>query len=266
MKKYVLMLAVAVCLAVLQAGAQSPTEETKRYSEKYLRSAGDAAALFGGRMQTNLIGNLESIYLQERGAQRYDSDGIEIFPQPVSPLESFAVGNIVYDGVFYRGVRMRLDLFRDQLAISPPGGLIFGALIDPGRFGYADLRGYRIVRFPAPTRPDDLPEGYYLQLSGGDGGGEGAGRRVLKKEVFIFDDNYMEFTGRTIKYYVEDGEGVFRQIRRRKGSVLRLLRDRRAPLDRFIRAEGLDVRHDTERVLPLIVDEYERLNGEGGTL
>lgn len=234
-----------------QSQAQTPEEDLVRYSEEYVRAAGYNAALFNGKIQERIVGNIESLYLRDRGYVERNTLGEEISPLAVPPLESYSVGDVLYDGVLYVGVRMRLDLWRDELVAAPPGDSFYGAILDPTRLEYADLRGYRIVYLPASTQDSAPREGYYQQLHKGR-------LEVLRKEGFEFDFASHEFTNHTIRYYIAK-DGVYHRVPRRKGPVLRLFRDRRSELDRFIRSAGIDFRRNPERALIEVVKEYERL-------
>ncbi len=234
-----------------QAQAQTPNKIAS-YSAQYMQQAGDHAALFRGRLQTRLPGNVESLYLRERGRIERDDRGKEVAPQPVPPFASYGVGDLFYDGVLYVGVRMRLDLYRDELVVAPPDESFSGVVLDPSRFGYADLRGYRVIRIPAGS-PSGLAEGYYQQLHEGI-------HTVLKKEIFQFREAELRFTRISIRYYVEK-DGAYHSVGKRKGPILRLLGDHRAELNDFVRLGGLDIWNDTDRALVGIVSEYERLTG-----
>ncbi len=245
--------ALTCLLSVSQAGAQTQDsgqnlkDEILLYSEEYLEAADGNAALFSGRVQANMPDNVESIYLSPKGYVQRDNMGNEMLPQPVTPVESYDSGDIFYDGVLYTGVKMRLDLYRDELVVVPNEIMFFGAVLDPERFGYADLRGYRIIASPS----GELPGIYYLQLYDGP-------HEVLKKERFELDRNQGKFTGRVIRYYIEK-DGVWHNVGKRKGRVLRLFRDRGDELRRFIRSRGIDIRRNTENALVETVKEYERL-------
>jgi hypothetical protein len=255
MIKLRIFLLSALCAAftpAARAQIEAPPPDIVRYSGEYMLRTGPVAALFNGRIQEPLIGNIESMYLRDRNKIERDMYGVESFPRPVSLVDSYSVGDIFYDGVYYRGVTMRLDLYRDQLAVTASGGVpLPGIVIDHSRLGYADLRGYRVIHIPNPVSDDFMRSGYYLLLNE-------ERHRVVKKERFELDNTYLEFSIRTIRYYIEK-DGVFHNVGRRRGPVLRLFREHRAELRRHIRAYSLNLRHDTERALVEIVDEYERL-------
>ncbi len=249
-KKFRLLFAVTVCIAFFPMQTRAQTRAIRDYSTEYLRTASDDAALFNGRIQAPMPDNTESLYLRDRTA-RDPNAGRTTIPTPVSPNASYSPGNLLYDGVFYVGVRLRLDLCRDELVAAGPTGSVVGAVLDPERLEYADLKGWRIIRLSSSSPRLALPEGYYLQLH--------AGRcEVLKKESYDYSYSQMKFANRSVRYYIVI-DGIPERIRGSKGSVLGLLRDRRAELDRFVRTNGLDFRHDTENAIVAAVREYERL-------
>jgi hypothetical protein len=217
------------------------------YSVDYLDATQGNAALFSGRVQQRLPGNYESLYLRQRDDTALDAWGGEIIPSPVPTADSYSVGDLLYDGVVYAGVRMRLDLYRDEMVVLAPGDSWYGAVVDPSRFGHADLRGYRVIASSGRS----IPDGYYLQLHDGL-------IEVLKKETYLFDTSSMEFGNRSIRFYIKK-DGVYHRVARRRGSILNIFDDRRSEISRFIRDNRLDFRRRTERALEMVSQEYERL-------
>ncbi len=172
MKKLpILSLSAAVFVALLWCGparAQGQVPPTPqplpqniaRFAADYVDGASGNATLFYGRSQAPMQNAMESMYLRDRDGDEVDEYGVARFPRPVSTEASYAVGDVFYDGVLYPGVTMRLDLHRDQMVVTQPGApAVLGVVLDPERFGWADLRGYRVIRLPAPVAGTDLPEG-----------------------------------------------------------------------------------------------------------
>jgi hypothetical protein len=159
------------------------------------------------------------------------------------------VGDLFYDGLLYTRVKMRLDLYRDELVVATANNWVNGSVLDPSRFGWADFKGYRTIH--VREADSGLSEGYYQQLHGGD-------HEVLKKEEYDFNIVENIYTNRSTKYYIKNGD-VYLNVGRRKGVILRALGGHRSELDRYIRSAELDIRRDTDRALVEIVREYERL-------
>ncbi len=260
-RKLLLSLFLAGSLAPVILHAQSVSdpavqEAVDRYSVNYFSETQGNAAVLNGKVQAPMPGSMVSLYLRERGFVERDAWGNEIYPQPVAPTESFATGDLLYDGVKYVGIKMRLDLYRDEFMVMTSENSLYNAILAPDRFGWADLLGYRVIYIPEGS-PLNLPKGYYLRLHEGD-------HDILRKETFDFSLNRMEFVNRSLRFYVEK-DGIYHPVKRTRGSMLRLFRDRRRELDRFLRENRIDIKRNFEESVVRIVREYEHLTG-GSTL
>lgn len=80
--------------------------------------------------------------------------------------EEYVTGDLSFEGIRYRGVKMRLDLYRNELLLLSPDNR-FHIVLPSDRVDYAEFHGYHIFyRYP-DGRLDNLPEGYYLRLHEG---------------------------------------------------------------------------------------------------
>lgn len=258
MRRILLFFTLAGLSGTLPSQAQSVSDPdvqaaVDRYAGEYLRTTQNNASIFNGKVQAPMPGGIQSLYLRDRGFVERDSWGTEISPRPVPPTESFAAGDLWYDGVKYTGIKMRLDLYRDEFMVLVSENSLYNAILDPERFGYADLRGYRVIYIPEGSPHFNLPKGYYLRLYEGK-------HDILRKETFEMSLTQMKLINRPLRFYIEK-DGAYRPVRRNKGSLLRLFRERRRELDRFIRENGIDVKRNTEESVVRVVQEYERLTG-----
>ena len=225
------------------------------YAAYYLDSTGMQAALFSGKVQLPVTPRTESLYLRERGFKEMDDWGYEITPKVLPPQESYAPGTLRYNGITYPGVWMRLDLYRDQLDVLTPNKLN-GIVLDPLLVGWADFHGYRSIYIPANSPEYRLPEGFYQLLFSG-------GHQVLKKETYGFNQTEQAFVNRKIRYYIEK-DGRYHSVKGRKGAILRVLREHRRELDRYIRQNNIDIKQNTEQAIVTLVARYEALNNQVG--
>lgn len=240
------LFSAAMCLSFsLQAQEQSP--EIQRYSEQYVKQGQENIALFNGKLQGIMPRNMESLYLREREYALTNKFSAKEMPRQVGPTASYDSGDVFYDGVFYSGVSMRLDLYRDELVVAPESVLSFGSVLQVDRFGYADLRGYRIILSPSKN----LPGTYYLQLHDGP-------NEVLKKESFALNSQQSAFEFRTVRYYVKKDD-IYHSVGKKKKEVLKLFDDRRDELRLFMRTNRINIRRNTENALVEVAKEYERL-------
>ena len=231
-------------------GARSESQ-LEAYSEYYRDSADNEAALFSGKVQQPVARRTESLYLRQRGVVVRDAWGNAAYPEPVLPLESYSEGTLLYDGILYKGVQLRLDLHRDELVVLAPSR-INGIILESERVGYADLRGYRNIHIRPGNPKYNLPGGYYQILYSG-------GIEVLKKETFQYHTSENAFVNRVVRYYIEK-EGVYHRVDARKGPVLRLLKEHRVELKRFIRQAGIVFRNDPEKAVETVAAEYDALH------
>lgn len=239
-----------------QIGLPSDLEsKIREYSTFFQDSTSSITTLFSGKIQQPYNRLTESLYLRHRGFKEEDIWGKETFPQPIPSEESYAQGNLFYDGVYYTNVYMRLDLVRDELVVRIANNM-YGIILDSEKFQYADFHGYRIIHI-AENNPDySLPPGYYQLIHNGE-------NRVLKKETFQYNLSEQKFVNRSIRYYIEK-DGTFHRVKQTKGSILSVLREHRRDLDRMIKGLHLNIRKDTEASLVMIVTEYEKLNRQAG--
>lgn len=220
------------------------------YAGYYQNTYKDQAVLFGGKVQQPLTRRTESLYLRDRLLRELDETGRERFPTPVPARDSYGEGSLLYDGVFYTGLSLRLDLYQDELVVRTPNE-VYGVILDPTRVGYAEFRNYRVEYIPAEQQGDLPTHGYYQVLHDGT-------LRVLRKEFLEFNRLEERFVHRTVRYYIQK-EGAVYRVRPRKGSILKALGGHRREMDQFIRRYG-DLKQDMDQALVQIVSEYERLN------
>lgn len=235
--------------ALAQSLENVSEQRIAEYAGYYQDSVSMRATLFTGQIQELVAPHQESLYLRERGFRQLDSWGNETYPEVIPTLESYSAGTLVYDGIRYTDVLMRLDLLRDELVVlSPPG--VNGIILEPNRVEYAEFHGYRV--FYIPPGSSVLPSGYYAETYS-------EGIRVWKKESYEYHLSERSFINRSVKYYIEKEGEVFR-VKNRKGSVLRVLANHRRELDQYIRQYNINFRQNMEASITVLAAEYDRLN------
>ena len=151
---------------------------------------------------------------------------------PYLKSEKYVPGDLSFEGILYKDVKMRLDLY------------------------YAEFHGYDIFyRYP-DERSGNLPEGYYLRLYEGKCTVLGKWSCILSKT--IKDMKLDESFDQSVKYYIRK-EGVYYTVRS-KGSVLKVLKSKKKELARYIKRRKLDFKHAPEEAIVAVVRQYEQLN------
>lgn len=225
-------------------------EFIQNYSRMYMQSAFGNSTLYVGRIQEPIHLNLESVYISDRYNKKFDGWGMPAQPAPVIISESYGKGNLFYDGVLYADLLLRLDLCRDELVVQLPQG-VQGIVLDPEKVEWADFFGYRVIYVRKNDPEFNLPQGYYLELHSGE-------HRVLKKETLLFNVTNLNFVNWSSRYYIENN-GVFHRVKPAKSSLLRVMKDQKRELGKFINPEKENLKTHPESTIVLIVKEYERL-------
>lgn len=203
----------------------------------YLVAAGNQAVIYHGKEQVKYPPN--------------------ILNHPYLGEDTYEAGDLSFEGILYKDVKMRIDLCRGELMVLSADNR-FNIILPGDRVDYARLRGYHIFYHFPDSSKGCPPEGYYLRLYD-------SGLKVLERQSFIL---FRKTVGlevessfiRTVKYYVYK-DGVYYTVKS-KGSVLRLFKERKAELARFIRQEQFNFKEDPERSIVEVVKEYERLSGK----
>jgi len=219
------------------------------YAVKYIEAAGDYAAIFDGKDQPKLINNIKSGYLRPKGYKDIDSWGYEFFNIDSETNGTFGEGTLLYDGIIYPKVSMRLDLYTDELMLLTPN-ITYRIVLDPEKVGYADFNGYR-VKYTQPDSKAKIKKGYYVYLYSGK-------YIALKKETLGLNNNRSALTEWSRKYYIYK-DGVYHAVKNKK-SVLNVFKTHKKELDQYIKDTRIDFK-DMELALPLIIYQFEKLSG-----
>ncbi len=253
MEKYVIALSLFM-FTFLQSNAQIlPKEQSKdlvdNCAKAYIESLGEQSILFYGKEQLHLPYNLKNPYLKAKEIQMRVVDG-EVLE--VTNSSGYHQGRLVYDGVVYPQVTMRLDLYKNELiAMSPV--LNNNIVLDPLKVGYASLYDYHIVHLQYNSLKKSLPEGYYLQLYFGK-------YPVYKKYFYTLDKTPVSASLKeSLKYFVYK-DGVYHTIKN-KGSLLKVLKSNKKELEQYMRDNKLSFgQNSIENTFVLVVKQYEKLN------
>ncbi|MFV0538381.1 MAG: hypothetical protein ACK5M3_13590 [Dysgonomonas sp.] len=254
MKKHYALFFLICCLAKISYAQVLTTEDSdeliNQYAQKYIESVKDYAVLFNGLDQPKLINNIKSAYLRKKGYKEFDDWGYEIFNIESSVNGKFDEGDLLYDGVIYHKIAMRLDLHTDELMVLTPN-ITYRVVLDPERVGHANFNGYYIVYVPARNNLK-LPKGYYQQLYSGS-------ISVLRKESFSYSQQVESLVNWTRRYYICK-DGVSYNVKNKK-AVLKVFKSHKKELDRYIKDARINF-NDMESALPLVVEQYDKLTGK----
>lgn len=174
---------------------------------------------------------------------------------PYLKSDKYAAGNLSFEGILYEDVKMRLDLYKNELLLLSPDER-YNIVLPSDRVDFAHFHGYHIFYHDPEGKENSLPEGYYLRLHDGR-------CTVLEKPSCAFSKQIKgleveESFDQSVRYYIQK-EGAYYPVGS-KGSVLKVFKERKKELARYIKQEKLDFRHAREEAIVAVAREYERLN------
>lgn len=227
MKKFFLLF----CLGVWVIGTMGAQDVVRDYAS----SAAVQAVIYHGKEQLKYPTSIKN--------------------HPYLKSEKYVPGDLSFEGILYKGVKMRLDLYKNELLLLSPDNR-YNIVLPSDRVDYAEFHGYHIFyRYP-DERSGNLPEGYYLRLYEGKCTVLGKWSCILSK--MIKDMRLDESFDQSVRYYILK-EGVCYTVRS-KGSVLRVLKSKKKELARYIKRRKLDFKHAPEEAIVAVVRQYEQLN------
>lgn len=219
----------------------------KSYSEKYIVESQGYAALFNGLEQAKTQYK-KSAYLRKKGHKDYNSWGKEFFDIESEVNGTFDEGSLLYNGILYNKVFMRLDIFTDELMVRTPNN-IHAIVLDPAFVEFAYFNGYKIIHIGADVNESVLRKGYYQQLYEGKS-------TVLKKETIVLNRSEMIFNSWKKNYFICI-DGLYHRVKDKK-HLLDILKSHKTELEEFIKDMKINT-NDMEAALPLIVEQYDKL-------
>ena len=131
---------LCVCaLAIVTARAQDAVDD-------YVSSAAGQSVIYHGKEQLKYPTSIRN--------------------HPYLKSEKYVPGDLSFEGILYKGVKMRLDLYKNELLLLSPDNR-YNIVLPSDRVDYAEFHGYDIFyRYP-DERSGNLSEGYYLRLHEG---------------------------------------------------------------------------------------------------
>ena len=157
-----------------------------------------------------------------------------------------------YSGVIYPEVMLRLDLYRDELIVQ--SSFNRNIVLVPENVGFAEMHGRNIIYFRSDSLRGSPSSGYYTLLHSGK-------CKVLERQVnrLTHNDRQEFYYYMTTSFYLYK-EDVYYIIRSQRG-LLKALGSHKKELKRFISANHLRFRDNTEIFLVKTINEYEKLSG-----
>ncbi len=230
--------ALSVFLLIGWVGYAQETEVSAQvpisFSTEYMQAAREQAVIYSGREQI-------------------------IYPayyigHPYLVSTDFVKGTIVYDGIQYPNLRMRLDLYRNELIVSVPHGS-YNVVLQPDKLNTADFHSYRLFYHYPDGLKGSPGEGYCILLDDG-------ACRVIEKPIALLlekvkDIDMEVYFEQSSRFYILK-EDVYYAVKSKSG-VLKVFKTHKKELNRFAKQQQLDFKKETGKSIVALVNEYERL-------
>jgi len=210
--------------------------------------------MFAGIPSDNVIhtyvtkANMYSALFSGKTVTPYDRQFIN---HPYFESNTYISGTLDYNGVMYKDVLMRFDLFRNELTVISPERP-YDIVLDQAKFNYAIVNGTTIV---LSVSGKESKQQFLVLLHNGM-------YPVVRKYAVGTEQNR---EGRTAVYsfrmqrqYAIYINGVPRAVKN-KNSVLKLFPDKRKELNEFAKQHKLNFKNQIEQSIVDLVTHYENL-------
>lgn len=240
------MIKILLTLAILTSLCFQAFAQTKQDTAFASAARRNALNLHG-----KALGSQSPIY----NGSRYATPKQTFEQHPYFSSEDWITGAVHYDGEYFTDVPLMYDLLSDALITEhlPSGHAI---QLVPGKLESFSVAGHRFEKVVNDSVSNSLPRtGFYDVLYGGHTKVVASRQKFLREkiEVRVITVTYEE---RNRYFILRDGE--FFPVRS-KGSVLKILDNRRQELKRFLKREKIIFSDNRELALKRLAEHYDNV-------
>jgi hypothetical protein len=197
----------------------------------YLQQAGDHAEIYNGRIET-----VYNILL-------FDN-----FPYYVS--SDFADASLVYKNRYYPDQKARLDLYREQLIIFPPGKQI-GITVNFHDVEQVNMYGKTFMRL-IPSKDSGIKPGFYIKLS------EKGKMQLFGKVYFVLEQRQVTYGfEHKMRYYLLYNNRYHHV--KNNGSFTKLFPKYKKEINKFVKDQKLNFKKNPDESLISLTAYCEKL-------
>ncbi len=217
-------------LWIFGAGFSSGKAQDKTI-DHYLKNTGDYAGIFNGKIESGYNSNMYTDF-------------------PYYGNNDFTDGVLLYNDCNYPDVKLRLDLYKEQLIVLSPQKR-YGIIIDPENVERINLHN-QVFLWLSPPQNSGLKNGYYRLMF------EGKQLKLLCKEKYFIQKgtSNIHFDLRT-KHYIQSGEN-YHQVKD-KGSFTKLFPMYKKQINQFAKDKKLNFRKNKDFSLNTLSSYCEEL-------
>lgn len=222
--------------------------------------------------QTNLP---DSVNLQIASANFYKAIGQEsrlyngheyqpydprIMNSALFPYDSktWAIGEVDYDNITYSGVPMMYDIYKDAVVVQLYNRFSMFTLLSERvkNFSFSGHHFIRIEGDQIPNNKAELTTGFYEQLYAGEVEILAKRRKTIQNSSNAVATPETFFS-KTNDYYMKKGNMYYKISS--KGSILKLLKDRKSELQKYLRQNDIRYGDNPEFAMVKIASYYDQI-------
>jgi len=251
MKKYLLKFSILCFLSVITAG----------------KLFGQAAPIDSAAVQNTTQQTIANFYIAI-GQQSRLYSGHEYLPYERTikgnalyppDAETWASGEVNYDGLLYKGVPMMYDIYKDVVVVLLYNHFSMYTLLNERVHDFT-LLGHHFVRVNADSLINDnsgISTGFYDQLYGGKIGVLARRIKTIQNSTNVANSLETYFISKT-EYYVRKGNTYYKVGS--QSSFLNVLKDKKPLLQKYIKDNNIQFRQDPEGAMASLAAWYDQNN------
>jgi len=172
--------------------------------------------------------------------------------------QTWAQGEVTYDGVHYKGVPIEYDIYKDMVIVLLYNHFSMYSLLNE-RVHDFDLMGHHFVRISADSLVNDkagILTGYYDQLYGGKT--EVLARWTKSIQHSAAQVNVLEtYFTENHDYYLRKGKTYYKV--NSQSAFMNALKDKKPALQKYLRDNNMKFRQNPEVAMAALAAYYDKL-------
>lgn len=187
--------------------------------------------------------------------KEYTRYGRQTTNHPYFIQEEFKDGSVCYDGIVYPQVKMRLDLYRNELTVIAPNKP-YPIIVEKERVDYIKLHDHLVLNTRIKNWKNMTDNEYIVLLHDGT-------YPVFKKYTLKYEEQInqlaIEASFRIQEQFFICKENFCYPVKNKK-SILDLFPDKKKELGNYIRQQKMNFKKQPEQAFVTIVEQYETIS------
>jgi hypothetical protein len=182
--------------------------------------------------------------------------GTALFPYDAKDWQT---GEVDYDGILYKNVPMKYDIYKDEVVVQLYNKFSMFALLSDKvhDFSFGNHHFIRIEADQLPDNSDLLKTGFYDQLY------NGKTELLARREKSLQSSSNTATTSETSflakdDYFLKKGNVYYKVSS--KGSILKVLKDKKKELQQYLKQNHINYRDNHEDAMVKLASYYDHIS------